>query len=354
MVQKIKGAALRNILLIIAVVAFGYVLISNRENLSETWQLLKNVDIRLALILPLLQLVSYFFISGYYRSFIKSFGAKISWARAFGTTTALNFVNQILPSGGASGTTYLIYAFKDKARPGQLTLIQVGRYVLAMLTYVPLLIIAYASLLAGDLLNTQLNVVFWIVAAISLPGAILVLLGIRNQKLVDAIAGFIIRVINAIARTIFRRKQAVIDTALRMGFLKEFHEGIAFIRERGRHVIKPYIFMLLSTITEIAIVFAAFTIVGVDVEPSVIVIAFAAANLVGAISIIPGDIGVHELTIITVLSYIGISSESAIAGTLLYRVFNKIVVMGIGFIFYIKYLKPIIGNVSTKESENHA
>src|SRR5690606_30679064 len=227
--------------------------------------------------------------------------------------------------------TYLIYAFKDKARPGQLTLIQVGRYVLAMLTYVPILLGAYLLLAAHGELNSQLRVAFWVVMAASLPGAALLILGIRNQKLVDAIVSGVMRFINAVARTVFRRRQPLIDTDSRHGFLKEFHDGIAFIRERGRHVIKPYLYMQLSTLSELSIVYLAFRIIGVDVDPGVVIIGFTAANLVGAISIVPGDVGVHELTMITVLSYVGVSNESAIAGTLMYRVFNKIIVMSIGF-----------------------
>lgn len=338
---------MRNILILVALLAFGYIIYSNRAELADTWELLKNVDLRVALILPLVQLISYFFISGYYRSFIRSFGGKITRWRAFGTTTALNFVNQILPSGGASGTTYLIYAFKDKASTSQLTLIQVGRYVIASLTYVPMLAVAYFLLIQAGQMNSQLQLVFWLVAIVSLPGTILLILGLRKQSIVDGIVTGLLKFINWFGRIFLRRTKPVVNTSSRQGFLKEFHDGVAFIRERGRHILKPYAYMQLSAVAEIAIVYLAFLIVGVSVNPGVIIIGFTAANLVGAVSVIPGDVGVHELAIITVLSYIGVERETAIAGTLMYRIFNKVIVMSIGFVLYVKFLKPIVNNVES-------
>lgn len=348
MVKTLRAAFVRNILLIVAVVAFAFLLVANREDLGETWQLLKNVDLRLALLLPVVQIVSYYFISGYYRSFIHSFGGiNLARWRAFGTTMALNFVNQILPSGGASGTTYMIYAFKDAATPGQLTLIQLGRYIIASLAYVPLLAASWLWLYSQNLLNPQLTTVLVVVGIISLPGTILLIIGLRNQRLVDAIVRGALGFINWVARTVFRRKRQLVKVSLSHGFLKEFHDGMAFIRERGTRVIKPIIYMQLSTLAEILIVWLAFWIVGINIDPAIIVIGFTAANIAGAISIVPGDVGVHELAIITVLSYVGISQDSAIAGTLMYRVFNKVLIMALGFVFYVKFLKPIVKNVKS-------
>lgn len=342
--KSIKRTIIRNALLIVAVVAFAVVLISSSEELNDTWILLGNVNIFEALLLPATQLVSYFFISNYYRSFLAAFGARISRWRAFGTTTALNFVNQVLPSGGASGTTYLIYAFKDKSPPGRLTLIQVGRYVLAFLSYVPLLLTAAVWLLVTDQLTPQLTLILGLLLAASLPGMVLLILALRQRKAVDKVVAFILRIINWVGRVIFRRKKPIVAIDSRYGFLKDFHDAIQFIHSQGSRVIKPYAFMQLSTLVEVSIVILAFWVLNVSVSPAIILVAFTAANIAGAISVVPGDIGVHELVVITVLSFIGVGAETAVAGTLLYRVFNKIVVMSIGFSFYVRYLKPLINN----------
>ena len=99
--------------------------------------------------------------------------------------------------------------------------------------------------------------------------------------------------------------------------------------------------MLGSTICEQLIVYLSFVAIGVDVNIGIIMLAFAVANAAGVVSVIPGDIGVHEFAMITVLSYAGVDSEAAIAGTLIYRVFNKSIFLPIGFYFYSRLLKPV-------------
>jgi uncharacterized protein (TIRG00374 family) len=343
--KRFKKAFLRNLLLIIALLGFALVLFLNRSDLDKTWDLLKNVSLVSVLILPVMQLVSYFFISQYYRSFILQFGGKISNWRAFGTTSALNFVNQILPSGGGSGLTYLIYAFKDKAKPGQLTLIQLGRYTLAFLTYIPLLIVAFVWLLVTGELNQQLGILLTVLFLISLPGTVIFIVALRHRDLVDKVVGWFLKLANKIVMFFTRKQRPPIEISRRHGFLKDFHDGVEFIQKQGRKIVRPLMYMQLSTIAEVSIVILAFWVLGVNISPAVILVAFTAANVVGVISVIPGDVGVHELAVITVLAYVGVPEGSALAGTLLYRVFNKIVIMSIGFMFYVKIIKPLVKNV---------
>ena len=342
--RRIRSALLKNVLLLVAVVGFGLVLWGAREQLGDTWELLSQVSFVAVLLLPLTQMLSYFFLSQYYRAMIQNFGGHISHWRAFGTTTALNFVNQILPSGGASGITYIIYAFKDSASGGQITLIQLGRYVLAFLTYVPLLIAALIWLMASGDFTGQIRSIFITLMLISLPGSAMLVLAISKQKLVDSAVAVVLRFINRVVAVFTRGRAKPITVSPKSGFLKEFHDGVTFLRSQGHKVIKPYLFMQLSTLAEVGIVVIAFWVLGVTINPGILLLAFTAANVVGVVSIIPGDVGVHELTVITVLSYVGVDQSTAIAGTLLYRVFNKIVIMGVGFTFYVRFLKPLVDN----------
>lgn len=342
--RTVKRVLLKNILLVVAIVGFGLVVWGARAQLAETWHLLSQVNPWSILLLPLTQLISYFFLSQYYRTFIKSFGGVIGAWRAFGTTTALNFVNQILPSGGASGITYIINAFRDAVSGGQVTLIQLGRYVLAFLSYVPLLLLAMLWLVASGEFSGQIRLVFTVLMLISLPGTVLLILAVSKQRFVDVAVGGILRFLNRIIAIVTRGRGKPITVSATSGFMKEFHDGVTFLKSQGHQVIKPYLFMQLSTLAEVTIVNLAFWVLGVSINPGIVLLAFTAANVVGVISIVPGDVGVHELAIITVLSYIGIDQSTAIAGTLLYRVFNKMIVLSIGFYFYIRLIKPLMDN----------
>jgi len=328
-------------------VFFGIVLYASREQLSETRELLANISLRGALLLPLIQLASYFFISGYYRSAIALFGKRLGVARTYGSTIALNFVNQVLPSGGASGTTYMIYAFKDAAKPGQLTLIQLGRYLFGFITYVPLLITAFIWLMASGDLNRQLEIALGGLTLAALPGTILILAAVRNQTLVDTVVIKLIGAANRAVRFFTRRPLGPLKVDKDRGFLKEFNSGVEFLRQQKGHLLVPYLYMQISTLLEVTLVNTAFGVLGAEVHPAAILVAFTAANIAGAISIIPGDVGVHELAVITTLSYIGVEPGTAIAGALLYRVFNKLIVMAVGFFCYLRMIKPLVDNAKS-------
>lgn len=345
--KTIKRAFLRNLLLIVAVVGFGLVVFAARHELEDTWELLKSVKFVALLALPLTQLLSYFFLSQYYKSMIVNFGQTLGNWRAFGTTTALNFVNQILPSGGASGITYVIYAYRDKVDGGKVTLIQLGRYVLAFLTYVPLLVIAMILLIGSGDFEGPLRNVLLILLAISLPGTILLIMAVGNQRLVDSMVGGTLSVINRLTAFVTRGRAKPMVVSRDSGFMKEFHDGVVFLRSQGHKIIKPYLFMQLSTIAEVLIVNLAFWSIGADISPGVLLVAFTAANVVGVISVIPGDVGVHELAMITVLGYVGVDQSTAIAGTLMYRVYNKVISLSIGFVCYVKFLKPLVSNAKS-------
>ena len=350
--RTIKKTILKNILLLVAILGFGLVIYSARHQLEETWTLISGVSLGSLLMLPLTQLISYFFLSEYYRSMIFNFGGRIRLMRTYGTTIALNFVNQILPSGGASGITYIIYAYRDAVDGGKITLIQLGRYVFAFLSYVPLLVAAWLWLAASGDFNGNVQTLFYVLLVICLPGMLLLVLAVSNQKFVEKFLGGVLGFINRLLSLFTRGKAKPITVSASSGFIKEFGDGVKFLKSQGQKIIVPYLFMLMSTMAEITIVTLAFAIIGVDINPGIIILAFTAANAVGVVSIIPGDVGVHELTMITVLGYVGVEQSAAIAGTLLYRVFNKLIIMAIGFISYIYFLKPLVNNAKVKPSPN--
>jgi uncharacterized protein (TIRG00374 family) len=336
-------------LVVLASIGFAALIYYQRETFAETWRTLIDADIRYVLLLPLLQLINYFFIGNYYRGMFRQFDAVISRTRAWGVVAAMNFVNQVLPSGGLSGITYLAYGFHSKLATGKTTLIQVGRYMFAFASYSILLPLAVAILLAGgngdDLEavtreaagNSDILITLGVFVAMML----LVILTFVNRKVSHSLGRLVLRLFNWFNRAILRRKNHYEFKLLRK-LNSEFHEGAELIKRRGWRAATPGFHMLLSAIVEIGIVYAAVLAVGGGASISAIFLAFVAANIVGVVSIIPGDVGVHEATVIIVLVAFGLDEPAAISATLLYRVFNKAIFLPIGFYFYTKILKPAL------------
>jgi len=324
---------------LVAFVLLGLVLYFERDVIGETWDLLATIDARYLLLLPLFQATSYLFIALYYRSFLSSFNKKVRFSRLYGMVFALSFVNQILPSGGLSGVTYIIYGLRRKVSTGLATLMQLGRYIFNYISYFFILLVALGFLIFG---GTVASLVYGIMISMVISlivGIGTLLYALASKKRVDVLIGSLGRFIDWIARK-FRSGKPLFGRDKIQSTLTEFHDGYTAFRERGTHIVRLEMFMLMSSVFDVAIVITSFYIVGADVNPGYIMVAFAIANAAGVISVIPGDVGVHEGAIIAVLAFAGVPASVAVSGTLLYRVFNKLVFLPFGFYFYSKLLKP--------------
>ena len=136
--------------------------------------------------------------------------------------------------------------------------------------------------------------------------------------------------------------------------MDEFHEGVEEMYSNKRKFLKPFMMMFMSATCQIAVVYFSFVAIGETVNPGAMIFAFTLTNIAGVISVIPGDVGVHEGAMIFALSYVGVEEEVAIAATLLYRVYNKFILLGIGFFFYSKFLKPNEQEALAKEKTTKA
>ena len=336
-------------LVLLAAVGLVALLYFRRETLSDTWDTLRDADLRFVILLPIIQVVNYLLVGTYYRKMFAAFGAKITVARSWGVVAAMNFVNQVLPSGGLSGITYLAYGFRSSIETGKTTLIQLGRYIFAFLAYAIITPFALLMLVQEGrfdefsevMRTTRENSGYMVILGIFI--AFVVLLGVlmTNRRLASKIGDKLLAAISWIKMHIFRKKTpATLEPLKKLN--QEFYEGIGFIRSKGWRTITPAVYMLLSAFAELAIVYVSMLAVSADVSLGAVFIAFVAANIVGVVSIIPGDVGVHELTVIIVLSAFGVPESVAVSATLLYRVFNKLIFLPIGFYFYQKILKPAL------------
>lgn len=309
------------------------------DTIVDTWNLLFSLDLRLLAILPLLQALSYMNIAQYFRMFFKKFDSVVPYSRLFGLVFAMNFVNQILPSGGLSGITYMINSVQGQVTSGVATLAQLGRYMLSYLSYLIVMAVALVLLLTGDPVESAIYNYIIIITAASIFGIALAIYILVSRNRVDKVIGSFGRFIDWISKR-FRHGKPLFGRQAIQETLNEFHDGVLLFKNRTRHLIGPWLFMIISVMCDVSVVLASFYIVGVEVNPGVILVAFVIANAAGIASVIPGDVGVHEGAMVAVLALAGVPTAQALSGTLLYRVFNKMLFLPIGFYFYSKLLKP--------------
>lgn len=334
--KRSKG---QRLFILLGALAFGLILFFARDTISDTVDVLKEVNLRILFLLPVLQFVAYIFIAGYYRSALKLFDHNIGFLRAYGTVVSLYFIEQVLPSGGVSGMSYIAYALRTVASVGLTTIVQISRYLLNYAAYIVLVPIGLIMLLIDDNANQR---AIWLGVGLIvglLIGGFIIKYLLEAQSHIDRFVKIVGGFVNRVAKRFFSREQLIKPEAIKTN-LVDFHDGALRLLRNGTKILRPYAFMVMASSMQLTIVYLAYYAVGETLNPGIIIVAFTVANIVGAISIIPGDVGVHEAAIVLVLSWAGVGSDVAIAGTLLYRVFNKLIVLPIGFIVYTQFLKP--------------
>jgi len=343
-----KNKQLQVWLTILGLGLLALLLYSKRDALDETFQAIKGANIWLVLLLPVLQFLNFAAIASYYKSMLALFNEKLSIVRLWGVVAALEFVGQILPSGGMSGLAYLVYGFRNTVSAGVVGLIQLGRYVLSLSSYFllsPLILIMVLASGQSQWLSDTVSEAFkspqamgFIVGFIAIA---VVAIGVfATRKHSTNLAGKVEGIINKTASFIRRKPINIVRKGAIRGALHDFHDGFDFIKSKRLRIIKPFSFMFINTFFQLAIVFTAFQAIGGEISLGVLFISFIAAQIAGVVSIIPGDVGVHEGVMILMLSTLGIPDAIAISATLLYRIFNKMIFLPIGFFFYTRLLNP--------------
>jgi uncharacterized protein (TIRG00374 family) len=324
-------------------------LYSKRQALGDTVNTIKDANLALVLLLPVLQVINFYVVAKYYQAMLRFFKVSMSAIHLWGVVAALTFVGQILPSGGMSGLAYLAYGFRNKVSAGVVGLIQLGRYVLSLSSYFiisPLILLMVLYSGETDWINNTFD------KFKSSPEAIGLIIGFvliaiftfiifSNRRHSLEIASKIEILLNKFV-SLFRRKRRAnfVKKGVIRRAMHDFHDGFTFLRSKGLKALRPIIFMFANTFMELAIVFTAFQAVGGEISIGILIISFIAAQIAGVVSIIPGDVGVHEGVMIIMLSSLGVDDAIAISATLLYRLFNKIIFLPLGFYFYTKLLNP--------------
>ena len=145
-----KKLGFKGWLTIITLILLSLVVFAAWSEIEQAWLLLDQIDLWvLALIIPV-QLFSYFATGGMIFSYLRAKGDLHSVSRLRMTRIALelNFVNHVLPSGGAAGFSYLGWVLsKYGIRAGRSTMAQLIRFTLTFLSFIVLLLAAVLFLI---------------------------------------------------------------------------------------------------------------------------------------------------------------------------------------------------------------
>lgn len=320
-------------LMLLAVVVFAA-----WPEIVKAWGLLDRVDLWvLSLIVPV-QLFSYYATGAMIFSYLRKKGniKDVSRWRMSRMALELNFVNHILPSGGAAGFSYLAWILRRYDVPvSRSTMAQVIRFTLTFVSFVMLLIISILVLAVSHhvdrfIVGVGVGMTLLVVVAMAL-----ILWLFQSRKRLDRFSNWIERLLNRVVQFFTRdkRRKAIKSHAL-VEFFDGMHDDYVQIRRDRKILVRPYIWATIANMLDAALLWVAFASLGFPVDPALLFIAFGVSSLLSAISVTPGGAGVYETVMVMFLTASGISADVAIAGTLLARVTLVLGTILFGYVFY--------------------
>lgn len=318
------------------------------HELVRAWELLTRVNLWiLSLFIPLV-LFSYFCAGEMIFSYLRQKKAidHVSPLEQVRISLEMNFVNHALPSGGASGVSYMTWRLmKLGVSANKAAMAQAVRFAAGFVSFSTLLALAVLFVTIDGEVNRWMILLSSMLVGLMIGTLAIGIYVIYDLRRLRRVAGWLTRQINSlVAKITFGRKKNLVKKDKVEVFLIDLHDDFLELKRDKKVLWQPFIWGLVFTMVEVAMFFVAFWSLGSIVNPAPILIAYGVATIAGFAVVTPGGSGAYEAIMVGVLATAGLVQGIAIAGVLLARILILVVVVVIGYAFYqhalVKYGKP--------------
>lgn len=328
----------RSWLTVITVILLGLVVYFGWPQITHALSLFEKINPWVLVLLIPVQLFSYYAIGGIIFSYLRSKGDLQSTSHWQMTRMALelNFVNHIMPSGGAAGFSYLGWVLgKHGVRPSRATMAQIIRFALAFISFVAMLVIAVFALALDHQVDRSIIFISFALVLAAVGGTAFAIYNIGNRRRLVVFAGWLTRTTNKVVSKLTRgKKQQILKLETVEGFFEEVHQDYLEIRDDKKILIQPLIWAVFTNLADVALLVISFLALGTWINPATLLVAFGISSIASIVSVTPGGAGVYETIMIAFLVSAGIPAEIAIAGTLVARVTLVFGTIISGYLFY--------------------
>ncbi len=247
-----------------------------------------------------------------------------------------NFVNHVLPSGGAAGLSYIGWKLSHYGISGGIsTMGQMIRFVLIFVSFITLLA---TSVIVLALMGEATSLVFWLsggLIAATLIVIVLFLLVAGHRERLTRFGAGVARFVNALVRRLsFGRKPAVISDETIARFTADIHDDYREMSQNRKVLIIPFLWAFVANLADVSLFYIAFAALGAPVNPAVVLIAYGLSSIIAITIVTPGGAGAYEAVMIGFLASANVPIDIAIAGTLLARVILLLGTIVFGYAFY--------------------
>ncbi len=309
---------MRKILLILVFFLASGLLALSFGELENTWNTLQRSDFRfmgLAILLMLAWTVSE---AWGYQSLYRLMGVEERLWHLVLLSSAANFVNVVVPSGGFGGLAVFIDdAHKRKYPRGLAAAAGALHLFLDYAAFMVILGLGWVVFIRRNDLNPGEITASFIMFGIFVGLGVLIYIGSRSGEHLGRVLAWLSRQLNRVTWP-FIHKEYFREVAAKE-FGMEVAEGLSILRFRHRGVIIPFLFAVGSNSLQILILMMAFLAFEVDFSIGTIVAGFASCYLFLIVSPTPSGIGVVETLLPLTLKSLYVPWEQAVVVTLTYR-----------------------------------
>jgi uncharacterized protein (TIRG00374 family) len=320
------------VFLLALVVFFGW------KEIVRAWGVMADANLFILAVMVPIQIFSYYAVGEIIFSYLRSRGNLKDTSRWQMARMALelNFVNHILPSGGAAGFSYLGWVLgRHGVSAGRATMSQIVRFSLSFISFVVMLVLAVLFLFFDQKINKFIVIVSAVLVIAVIIGVVLMIYIIGNRGRLTKFAVWLTHTVNRVVFKFTRgKKRQVMKLDVIENFFSDLHQDYLEIRREKKILIKPLLWAILVHILDVGLVLIAFLALGSWVNPATLFIAFGLSSIVSVFSGTLGGTGVYEAVMVGFLASAGIAPDVAIAGTLLARVILLAGTILFGFVFY--------------------
>ncbi len=317
---------------LIALVGTAYAL---RNQILETLDNLGKVNIAAVLLIIPLEMLNYISQAKLYQGLFRLLGNRFRTKPLVGVALELNFVNNVFPSGGVSGFSYLSLRMKGEGvSTAKATLVQMMRFILVFISFQILLFGGLFMLAIVGSASKLTVLVAGSVATLMLVGTFLMAFIIGSKQRINDFFTFITKLLNGLIHLVRPRNPETINISSARHTFTELHENYMELKRRYTELKKPLLFALIANLTEVGAIYVVYLAFGHAVNPGAVIIAYAIANFAGLVSVLPGGIGIYEALMTGVLAAGGVPPAISLPVTVMYRVLNMSLQLPPGYYLY--------------------
>lgn len=341
MVEKIRKHSnwktVVTIVTFLALSALGYGL---RSQITETIESLRHANPWPVLLVVPLAGLNHFSQAKMYQSVFRILGDRFRTKPMMRLSLELNFVNNIFPSAGVSGFSYLSLRMrKEGVKTGKATLVQIMRFTMLFVSFQLLLGVGLIFLALGGDVNNFVMLVAGSLATLLLVGTAGALYIIGDKARINAFFTALTKFINKIIQVIRPKHPETIKIDSVERAFTELHENYQLLRTNVSQLRNPLMFATLSNVTEVVAIWSVFYAFGEVINPGAVIIAYAVANFAGLISVLPGGIGIYEALMAGVFAAVGVPAGTSLPVILAFRVVSMGIQLPVGYFFYQRNLQ---------------